>query len=67
MTAENIPIADHRRPTEADVNTAWEAYALIAGQVVDNPRLLIDRGWFEEFTRRQRHFQKLFVALEEAR
>ena len=64
MTAEVITLASHRRPTPADVDKAWADFEAMSAELVADNSLVCNRTWFEEYTRRQRRFQNLFIALE---
>lgn len=59
-----IHLSDHRHPTEADVNEAWERFEAMSAELLADNSLVCNRAWFEEYTRRQRRFQNLFVALD---
>ena len=49
------------------VDRAWEAFAELARDIVDDPRLLTDRAFYQEYLRRQERFRKLFLVQEAGR
>lgn len=50
--------------SETAVDAAWEQLRDHSKRLVDNPRLLLDRGFVEEHTRLERHFKRLFLMQE---
>lgn len=59
MTAQVIPIV-----SDDALDRAWAEYADYAREVVDDPRLLVDRKFFQEFTRRPNRWRRLFLVSE---
>lgn len=49
-------------PTEAAVEAAWQRYNALAREVVDNPRLLLDRQHCEAFTIARAEWERAFLA-----
>lgn len=50
-------------PTEADATAAWERYALLIRQVVDNPMIFNDRKFNEACILAHEEFKALFLAM----
>lgn len=46
------------------LDQAWEAHREYALQLVCNPGLLLDRDFFNEMTRREDRYKRLFLASE---
>lgn len=61
MSAQIIPICD-----QSAVDFAWTEYAALAERAIAEPKLLTDRKFFEEFTRKEARFKQLFMARERA-
>lgn len=47
--------------SESAVDGAWTDYAREAARLADNPRLLCDRAFNEELTRRHERWRRLFL------
>jgi hypothetical protein len=50
--------------SEQSVDTAWEAYASKAVQLITEPSLIADRAFNEELARRHARWVKLFLVQE---
>lgn len=59
MSAEVIRLVTRER-----VEKAWAEFVEYAREIVDDPRLLTDRRFYQEFTRRHERWKKLFMAME---
>lgn len=53
--------------SELGVDAAWDSYVEMARDLVDDPRLLTDREFNQEFTRRHERWRKLFLMQEAPR
>lgn len=53
--------------TAVTLDDAWEAYRSHTAESFENPKLLLDRGWVEENTRRRARFDRLFLRKESGR
>lgn len=51
---EVVTIANAR-----DVNAAWEAYCRHAARAIDDRKLILDRGYMEEWARLEARFKRL--------
>jgi hypothetical protein len=49
-------------PTLLNEQAAWERHAAIAREVIDNPRLLLDRAYCERHIRAWAEWRDLFLA-----
>lgn len=47
-------------PSKQNIDEAWETYAELARKVGDDPSLLANRTFMQEFARRQGRWIKLF-------
>jgi hypothetical protein len=47
------------------VERAWSDFVEYARDLVDDPRLITDRRFYAEYTRRHEKWKKLFMAMEE--
>lgn len=54
MSADVIPIASSN-----DVDEAWEAFSTHAQKSFDDRRLLLDRGYVEQWAKLEARFKKL--------
>lgn len=51
--------------SEARVETLWCDYAKLAAQIADDPRLLADRPFLEQFTLAQDAWKRAFLSLRQ--
>lgn len=61
MTAQVIELASKDR-----LAVAWVDYQSMAARAIAEPRLLIDRAFFNEMTLRKAKYERLFLASERA-
>jgi hypothetical protein len=62
MSAQILSLA-----SEAAVDSAWQSYVEEAARLADDPRLLCDRAFNEELTRRHERWRRLFLMQEGGR
>jgi hypothetical protein len=60
MTAAIIPFV-----SKADVDAAWIRFQDHVQRALDEPELLKDREFMEQWAHRERRFKKLFLLAEE--
>ncbi len=56
MSAQIITLA-----APQDLDAAWDAYKRLADEVLDDPKLLVERAHAEARIRAFRRFEKLFI------
>lgn len=50
--------------SEANLDQAWRDYQVMAARAVADSKLLLDREFFDEMTRREDRYKRLLIAQE---